>query len=154
MSTYHLAQLNIVKLREPLLSPSMADFVNNLDRINALAEQSSGYVWRLKDDIGGNATAIRPFGDDIIVNMSVWTDIAALREYTYKSAHTEILRRRREWFDPMPEAFMVLWWVSEGHNPTVEEAAERLAHLRQFGPTEKAFTFKENFPAPEISSEG
>lgn len=152
MSPYHLAQLNIVKLREPFSSPSMADFVNNLGRINALAEQSLGFMWRLKDD-DDNATAIRPFGDDILVNMSVWIDVAALREYTYKSAHTDILRRRREWFDPMPEASMVLWWISEGHIPTVSEAAEKLGHLRQFGPTEKAFTFKDAFPPPDTSSE-
>lgn len=151
MPHYQLAQLNVAKTKAPLSSPLMADFVNNLDRINALAEQSPGFVWRLKDE-DGNATAIRPFGADMIVNMSVWTDIAALREYTYKSAHTDIMRRRREWFDPMPEAFMVLWWVSEGHEPTVNEAAERLAHLRQFGPTSKAFTFKDIF-APESSSE-
>jgi hypothetical protein len=148
MPVYHLAQLNIVKLREPLDSPLLVDFVNSLDRINTLAEQAPGYIWRLKDDLG-NATAIRPFGDDIIVNMSVWLDVAALREYTYKSAHTEIMRRRREWFHPIPEASMVMWWVPEGHEPTLNEAAEQLAHLRQFGPSAKAFTFKDVFAPQE-----
>lgn len=126
----------------------MADFVANLDRINALAEQSPGFIWRLKDE-SGDATAIRPFGDDIIVNMSVWTDVAALGNYAFKSAHVEIMRRRNAWFDRMAEAYAVLWWVPEGHLPSLEEARERLDHLRKFGPTPHAFTFKEAFPTPD-----
>ena len=126
----------------------MADFVANLDRINSLAEQSPGFVWRLKDE-AGNAVAIRPFGEDFIVNMSVWTDVASLSNYAFKSAHVEIMRRRREWFERMAEASAVLWWVPKGHVPSVTEAKERLEHLRKFGATPRAFTFKEAFRAPD-----
>ncbi|HEY9103118.1 DUF3291 domain-containing protein [Chitinimonas sp.] len=148
MSLYHLAQLNIARLKAPMDSPFMADFVANLDRINALAENSPGFVWRLKDD-SGDATALRPFEDDIIVNMSVWTDVAALSDYAFKSAHVEILRRRREWFDRMEDAYMVLWWVPAGHIPTAAEARERLEHLRQHGATPHAFSFRQAYPAPD-----
>jgi hypothetical protein len=148
MSGYWLAQLNIATMKEPLESPSMADFVANLDRINALAEQSPGFVWRLKDE-SGNAVALRPFGDNVIVNMSVWKDVGSLSAYAFKSGHVEIMRRRREWFEPMDEAHAVLWWVVKGYLPTVEEARERLEQLRESGATPGAFTFKEAFPAPD-----
>lgn len=151
MSRYRLAQLNIATAKEPLESPSMADFVANLDRINALAEASPGFVWRLKDE-SGSATAIRPFGENIIVNMSVWRDVASLSHYAFKTAHVEIMRRRREWFERMTEAYAVLWWVPHEHRPSVTEAKERLEHLREFGATPHAFTFREAFPAPDAHS--
>ena len=97
MSKYQLAQLNVAALKAPLDSPELKDFVDNLDRINALAEQSPGFVWRLKGD-GNDATSLRPLGDNVLVNMSVWRDVDALRDYVYKSAHVEIMRRKREWF--------------------------------------------------------
>jgi hypothetical protein len=147
MSTYHLAQLNIAILKEPLDSPALADFVANLDRINALAETSDGYIWRLKTD-DNNATSLRPLGESTIVNMSVWRDIESLNGYVYKSAHTEIMRRRKEWFERMGEAFMVLWWVPKGHIPTMDEALEKLERLRQHGPSPEAFTFRNPFPHP------
>ncbi|WP_137971922.1 DUF3291 domain-containing protein [Pseudomonas sp. F(2018)] len=148
MSRYHLAQLNIATLREPLESPGMADFVNNLERINALAEASPGYVWRLQDE-AGDATALRPFGDDVLVNMSLWADVQSLSDYVYKSAHTEMLKRRREWFDKVEQAHMVLWWVPAGHLPSVDEAAERLAHFREHGASAHAFSFRHAFAAPK-----
>jgi hypothetical protein len=148
MSRYHLAQLNIAAMREPLESPGMADFVANLERINALAEASPGYVWRLQDE-AGDATALRPFGEDVLVNMSVWADVQSLSDYVYKSAHTEMLKRRREWFDKLEQAHMVLWWVPAGHRPSVEEAAERLAHFRTHGATAHAFSFRHAFAAPD-----
>lgn len=114
MSNHHLAQLNIAKAQEPLESPSMADFVANLEHVNALTEHSPGFVWRLKDG-SGDATAIRPIGDDIIVNMSAWTDVASLSNYAFKSAHAEIMRRRNAWFERVAEANAVLWWVPNGH---------------------------------------
>ena len=150
MSNYQLAQLNIAALKAPLDSPELKDFVDNLDRINALAEGSAGFVWRLKGD-GNDATSLRPLGEEIIVNMSVWRDVAALRDYVYRSGHVEIMRRRREWFSRMAEAYMVLWWVPAGHQPTMAEAVERLTLLRQQGPTAQAFTFAEAFSAPDAS---
>jgi hypothetical protein len=148
MSGYELAQLNIATMKEPLESPGMADFVANLDRVNLLAESSPGFVWRLKGD-GADATTLRPLGPDVIVNMSVWTDVASLNAYVFKSAHVEIMRRRKEWFARMGEAYAVLWWVRKGHRPTVEEAIAKLELLRANGPTKDAFTFKKAFPSPD-----
>jgi hypothetical protein len=148
MSNYQLAQLNIARLLAPIDSPTLADFVANLDRINELAESSPGFVWRLKDE-AGDATAIRPFGDDVIVNMSVWKDVDALKNYVYYSGHLDVMRRRREWFERLVKAHMVLWWVPKDHIPTVEEALQRLDTLREKGPTKDAFTFREPFEAPD-----
>jgi len=148
MSAWELAQLNIGLIKGPMDSPVMAEFAANLERINALADQAPGFVWRLQTE-EGDATALRPFDDErMLVNMSVWRDLAALRDYVYSSAHAEIMRRRRQWFERMPEAFLVLWWVPEGHRPTVVEAIGRLERLRASGPTPEAFTFGNAFPAP------
>ena len=149
MSNNQLAQLNIGEIRAPLDSPELKDFVDNLDRINALAESSPGYVWRLKGD-GNDATSLRPYENEkIIVNMSVWRDVASLRAFVYDSAHVAIMKRRREFFLRMIKAYMVLWWVPVGHEPTVAEAAAKLEHLRAHGPTAEAFTFAEAFSAPD-----
>lgn len=148
MSNYELAQLNIALMRESLESPRMADFVANLDRINALAESSPGFVWRLQTE-EGDATALRPLGDDTLVNVSVWRDVESLNKYVYGSAHVEIMRRRKEWFERMREAFVVLWWVPRGHRPTVAEAIARLELLRANGPTKDAFTFRRAFLPPD-----
>ena len=148
MSRYQLAQLNIAAMQAPLDSPELKDFVDNLDRINALAESSPGFVWRLVGD-GNDATSLRPLGDNVLVNMSVWRDAAALRDYVYRSAHSEIMRRRREWFTRMGQPYLVLWWVSAGHQPTIAEAVARLTLLRANGPSREAFTFAEAFSAPD-----
>ena len=149
MSAFHLAQVNVGRMRGPIDSPVMAEFVAQLDEINALAERSPGFVWRLKTE-DGDATAIRPYDDDmIIVNMSVWDSAAALHDYVYRSAHVEVMRRRREWFSRMTDAFMALWWVPAGHFPTVADAVARLDRLRADGPTPHAFTFRQQFPPPE-----
>jgi hypothetical protein len=149
MSAYELAQLNIGIIRGPMDSPVMADFATNLARINALAEHSHGFVWRLQTE-EGDATAIRPFEDEnMLVNMSVWQDIESLKTYVYASAHVEIMRRRREWFEPMRDAYLVLWWVPTAHRPTVAEAIAKLDMLRVKGPTADAFTFRHAFPPPD-----
>ena len=148
MSKYQIAELNIGNLAAPLDSPQLKDFVDNLDRINALAEQSDGFVWRLKGD-GNDATSLRPLGDNILVNLSVWRDVESLKDYVYRSAHTPIMRRRREFFSRMSEAFMVLWWVPAGHQPPVAEAVERLMQLRKQGPSPGAFTFGEAYLPPD-----
>lgn len=147
MPDYHLAQLNIAKLLEPLESPRLADFVANLDRINALADESPGFIWRLQTE-EGDATAIRPFGDDYLVNLSVWMDIESLHDYVYRSAHAGVMRRRKEWFEKMGESYVVLWWIPEGHRPTVIEAKIRLETLRADGPGPDAFTFRKPYPPP------
>jgi hypothetical protein len=151
MSAYQLAQLNIGIIKGPMDSPVMADFAANLDRINALAESTPGFVWRLQTE-EGNATAIRPFeNENLLLNMSVWRDVESLGKYVYHSAHVEIMRRRREWFERMDEAFLVLWWVPQGHRPSVTEAVARLELLRTKGPTAEAFTFRHAFPAPDAA---
>lgn len=152
MSAFHLAQLNIGIIKGAMDSPVMADFAANLDRINALAEETPGFVWRLKTD-EGDATAIRPFEDNenMLVNMSVWRDVEALRQYVYHSAHVELMRRRREWFERMDEAFLVLWWVRRGHQPSVAEAIARLELLRAKGPSADAFPFRQAFPPPDAA---
>jgi len=125
--------------------PTIDDFRNNLDPINALAESSPGFVWRLQDDTG-NATGIKPFGDDLeIVNLTVWESIDALADFTYRTGHREFLRRRREFFEAPTDAYVCLWWIPEGTIPTVEDAIERLEHLRANGPTPTAFTFRQRF---------
>lgn len=148
MATHELAQLNIAIMRAPLDSPAMHGFTSNLDRINAVAEATPGFVWRLKTD-DGDATAIRPYDDpNVLVNLSVWTGMDALQEYVYRSDHAGIMRQRREWFERVPEATMVLWWVPAGHRPDITEAVTRLEVLRRDGPTAAAFTFWQPFPAP------
>jgi hypothetical protein len=144
---FQLAQVNIARMLAPIASPVMAEFVSYLDPINALAESSDGFIWRLKDD-GNNATSIKMYDDDfIIVNMSVWRDIDALFHFTYRTSHTEVFRKRGSWFEKMPEMHYVLWWVPKGHQPTVAEAEERLNYIRANGETAKGFTFKKRFDA-------
>lgn len=153
MSKFQLAQLNIAVMKAPLESPQMADFVANLDRINALAEAAPGFVWRLQTE-EGDATALRPLGDNVLVNMSTWADVASLNRYVYRTAHVEVMRRRKEWFEKMSEAYVVLWWVAAGHRPTIDEARQRLDHLRAEGPSPHAFTFRQAFPAPDARDPG
>ncbi|MBO9203077.1 MULTISPECIES: DUF3291 domain-containing protein [Niastella] len=146
---YHLAQLNIGKILGPIDSSVMAEFVANLDPINSLAEKSTGFAWRLKDD-NNNATSIKVYDDDfIIVNMSVWENIDALFQFVYQSQHTEFVKRRKEWFEKMPEMYMALWYVPAEHAPTVQEAVERLNYLRKHGETPYAFSFRKRFTVEE-----
>ncbi|GGB18082.1 DUF3291 domain-containing protein [Puia dinghuensis] len=142
---YYLAQVNIGRILGPMDSPVMAEFAANLDRINALAEGSEGFVWRLKDE-SNNATSIKVSDDPfIILNMSVWRSIDDLFAFTYRSDHTAYVRRRGEWFERMKEHFLAFWYVPVGHVPTVEEAWERIDHIRTHGPTPYAFDFKKRF---------
>jgi hypothetical protein len=148
MSAYELAQLNIGIIKAPMDSPVMAGFASNLDRINALAEATPGFIWRLQTD-EGDATSIRPFDNEsMLVNMSIWRDVESLNQYVYNSAHVEMMRKRREWFERMSDALLVLWWVPSGHRPNVTEAIARLELLRTKGPTPEAFTFRNPFPPP------
>jgi hypothetical protein len=148
VSTHHIAQLNIARAKAPLDTPLLADFVTQLDAVNALAEASAGFVWRLKSD-SGNATDIRAYDDPLmIVNMSVWESIEALFDFAYRTSHTKVMNRRKEWFESLAGPHMVLWWIPAGTIPTVEEAKRRLDHLAAHGPTATAFTFKVRFRAP------
>lgn len=144
-----LAQLNIGRLRYPLEDVRMADFVNGLAHINALADASPGFLWRLQSD-SGNATDVRVFDDeDLLVNLSVWESVDALRAYVYKSEHADFLRRRKEWFAPLDGPHQVLWWVKAGHIPPVEEAKARLERLAAEGPSPEVFTFRTLFESEQ-----
>ena len=145
---YHIAQYNIARLVAPLDDPRVAGFVDNLDRLNKLADAAPGFVWRHQDE-NGNSTGTRVRGDPLIViNFTVWMTIESLFEYAYRSDHVEMYRRRREWFELLREAPLVLWWIPAGYIPSVEEGEERLDYLRAHGPTPHAFTFKQRFPSP------
>ena len=141
---FELAQVNIGRLLASVDSPVIADFMAALDPINALADTSPGFIWRLQTT-EGNATSLHSFDDELIIsNMSVWASIEALRAFTYTSAHTGVMRRRREWFERM-KVFMALWRIPAGTLPTLQDAKERLAALELRGPTPYAFTFKRPF---------
>jgi hypothetical protein len=149
---WHIAQLNVGRIVAPTDSPVMADFMNALDRINALAETSPGFVWRLQGDTG-NATDILTTPDpSFLVNMSVWRSIEALFEFVYRSAHTGFMVRRREWFERPGEAYQVLWWVPAGYRPSPQEALARLDYLRAHGSSPYAFTFRQHYPPPYESA--
>jgi hypothetical protein len=142
----YIAQINISRLLEPIDSPLLADFVADLDRINGIAEQSKGFIWRLKDENANNATAINPFNDDkILVNMSVWETVDDLKNFAYRSDHVEVFMKRAKWFERLPVAHTALWYVKKGSFPTPEEGRDRLLHLQAHGETEFAFSFKKMF---------
>jgi heme-degrading monooxygenase HmoA len=150
---WHLAQINVAKIiGESISDPVMKKFVDQLEEVNALAEGSPGFIWRLKDDTN-NATSLNPYNDQtIIINMSVWESLEHLIKFVYKGRHAEVLRKRREWFVDFGKPFTTLWYIPAGHVPTVEEAMERLRSLQENGPTPFAFDFKTKFPAPSMAT--
>ena len=145
----HLAQVNIGRMRYPLEDARMAGFVGRLDALNAVADASPGFVWRLQDD-GGDATSFRVFDDpELIVNMSVWESVEALRAYTFGAVHRPVVRQRKQWFIPLKgRPHLALWWIVAGHRPTLPEAQARLEHLAAHGSTPEAFTFAAPFSTP------
>lgn len=150
---WHLAELNVARLRQPLDHPDTAEFVAALDAINALAESSPGFVWRLTDESGHSSSYVRADDDPlVIINLSVWESPDHLHEFVFHTAHTPFLRRRREWFERMPDVFLVCWWVPVGHVPTVEESLERLGRLRREGVSDDAFTLRDRRPAPSVTA--
>lgn len=157
---YVLAEVNVGRLVAPLDSPQLADFVANLAPVNALADNAPGFVWRMQTEDGNNL-AVRGFeaddagsGGGILINMSVWESVETLAAYVYSEGHRAVLRRRREWFELMREAYMAAWWIPRGHIPTVAEAEDRVHYLRAHGPTPHAFTLKVHFPPPGEEATG
>jgi len=148
MSAWHLAQINVGKMIAPKGDPRVQGFFDALDEINAAAEMSAGFVWRLQTE-AGDATDILPTVDPcLLVNLSVWESPEALFEFVYRSAHTPVMAQRRSWFERFDGAYQALWWIPVGHEPTVEEGLAKLWHLERFGPTPLAFTFKAQYPMP------
>ena len=153
---HHLAQFNIGRVRAPIGDPLMAGFVAQLDDVNALADGAPGFVWRLQTE-EGNATSIHAFEDErLLLNMSVWTSVEALRNFAYAGRHLELLRDRAEWFEGATGPYQVLWWLPAGHTPTLEEAKRKLECLEVDGPTAEAFTFQQLFSSaePEVTTVG
>ena len=152
MDDFHLAQINIARLIAPIDDPLIAGFVAELDPINALAEASPGFVLRLKS-AEGNATDVS-YNEDtfVIVNMSVWISLEALKSYTYNSRHLEIFKQRRSWFEKGDKPYYCLWWIPAGHIPTVAEGRERLEHYQQHGATPHSFWSSQLYPTPVLVS--
>ena len=149
---YHLAQVNIGRMLAPIDHPQLAEFVARLDEINALADGSPGFVWRLKSD-DGNATSIRAYEDDLILfNLSVWESAEDLKTFVYGSAHAVVMRQRRKWFETLKRAYTALWWIEVGHIPTIHDGRERLEYLEAHGATARAFSFATLYPAPDSAS--
>ncbi|MEW9551613.1 DUF3291 domain-containing protein [Nonomuraea sp. NPDC050783] len=149
----HLAELNIAHLRAPLDSAELAEFVALLEPINTLADAAPGFVWRLKEsETDPTATVVHDYGDHLLINFSVWESLESLWNYVYRSAHLDVLRRRREWFLRMAEPYMVMWWVPEGHIPSLAEGMARLERLRTEGPSPEAFTYKDSYASSEAAS--
>ena len=153
MESWHLAQINVGRMLGPKGDPLVQPFFDALDEVNALADVSPGFVWRLVGEEGADATDILATADPLLLlNMSVWTDADSLFAYVYRSAHTPVMARRRNWFDRFEGAHMALWWVPAGTIPTVNDGLAKLWHLDRFGPTPHAFTFKLRFPPPGIAA--
>ena len=152
MADFHLAQINIARMIAPLDDPRMAEFVSQLGPVNALADNAPGFVWRLQTDYG-NATAIDYDGDPrMLVNMSVWESVEALKQFTYAGEHRQVFRDRAKWFEKMTVPQYCLWWVPAGHVPTVAEGRERLERYQKYGATEYAFWFSKLFPEPAAAA--
>lgn len=154
MSNYHLAEINIAKMKGvDINDPIMKEFVDNLEAVNTLAEESEGFIWRLKDDTGSyNATSLNPYNDEqIIINVSVWESIETLEHYMYKTFHSEFLKRRKEWFLKFGKAHTAMWWIPEGHIPTLDEAIEKLDYLQKNGVSELVFDLRNKYPAPNAN---
>lgn len=146
---YHLAQVNIAKAIAPLDAPVMQGFVDQLDHINQLADNSEGFVWRLQTE-EGDATALQPFDDPLIImNLSVWTSFDALSKYVYSGDHLSILKQKRNWFEKPTEAILALWWLPVGQLPSPESARAMLEKLRRDGPSQEVFTFAKPYLMPE-----
>lgn len=147
--SWDLAQINIGRLLAPTDAPETAGFMEALVPINALADASPGFLWRLQTE-DGDATAIRPYPDALmIVNMSTWASLEALADFVYGAPHRAIMVQRRQWFEKFESVFLALWWVPAGHIPSIDEAKARLTLLEAEGPTPEAFTFRQPFPAPD-----
>ena len=148
MSGYQLAQINVALAWHEMDSIQMQGFVSRLEEIDSLADHAPGFVWRLQTE-EGDSTSIRVFNDPLmLINLSVWEDVEALRQFVFKSAHVELLKNRAQWFRKMDTNYLALWWIPHGHVPSVEEAKEKLEYIRAHGPSQEAFNLAKPFPSP------
>jgi hypothetical protein len=151
MGEFQIAEINIARMKGvDINDPIMKEFVDNLDKVNSIAESSKGFVWRLKDE-SNNATNINPYNDEqVIINISVWQSIESLEDFMYKTFHSEFLKRRKQWFQNFGKVSTAMWWINKGDLPNVNEAVEKLAYLQKNGPSEIVFDFKKKYPPPGI----
>lgn len=156
----HLAELNIGRLRAAPGDPTVAEFVDNIDRINAMGKRMPGFVWMLEGSGGPGATDHAIGGDPLLVpNLTVWEDAESLRNFVFRTVHAQFFKRRAEWFAPLGQPHFVMWWVAPGHRPTLDEAMDRLEELRANGPGDSVFGWADlarlsdpaasRFPTPE-----
>jgi hypothetical protein len=144
---FHLAQVNIARMRAPLESAEMAEFFRAIAEINRAAEESPGFVWRFQSE-NGNATEMRAYDDPLILfNLSVWESPESLKNYAYRAGHGRFFARRQTWFARMESPSMALWWIGAGTLPGVTEARERLEHRAKNGDSPRAFSFQKIFPS-------
>lgn len=145
MNETHLAQINIARAQAAMDTDLMSGFADRLDEINALADDASGFVWRLQTE-NGDATSLQVFDDPLLlINMSVWTSVDALKHFVYQSLHVDLIRDRDAWFNKMLNAHQALWWIPAGHTPSIQEGKDKLLHLQEHGPSKVAFTFAKPF---------
>lgn len=149
MSQYQIAEINVARMKgTDINDPVMKEFAENLDKVNAIAEKSDGFIWRLKEE-NNNATGLHPYKDEqVIINISLWESIEALEKFMYKTFHSEFLKRRREWFQAYGKVYAAMWWTPCGHYPTMQDAIGKLAELQSNGSSEKVFDFKNKFLPP------
>lgn len=151
MINYQLAEVNIAKRLAPMDDPIMQDFINNVDKMNAIADASEGFIWRLKDedkDLGAEIFE----SHELLINMSVWKSLDDLFNYTYNSGHIEVYKRKKEWFSKMKMMHMAFWYVPEGYEPTFQDAKDRLDYLNTHGDTPYAFSFKSKFTVEDAQN--
>ncbi len=148
---FQLAEINIARMKGVNINdPIMQEFVENLERVNSIAEASEGFVWRLKDE-NNNATSMNPYDDEqVIINVSVWESFETLEHFMYQTIHSEFLKRRKEWFQNFGTAHTAMWWIPAGKFPTIKEAVDQLDYLQKNGASEKVFDFRNKFPAPVV----
>jgi len=146
---YQIAEINIARMKGVNIDdPIMKEFVDNLDKVNEIAEKSEGFVWRLKDE-NNDATSFNPYNDEqVIVNISVWETIESLETFMYKTFHTEFLKRRKEWFHTYGKVSTAMWWIPRGKTPTMQEAVDKLDYLQKNGSSKLAFDFRNKYPKP------
>lgn len=150
MNNYNIAQINVARMKGININdPVMKEFADNLQKVNALAESSEGFIWRLRDD-NDNATSFNPYDDEqVLINISVWESIEALEFFVYKTFHTDFLKRRKEWFQTYGKVYTAMWWVPAGQFPTISEATDKLSYLQQNGPSALVFDIRNRFPQPQ-----
>ena len=143
MPDWHLAEVNIARLKAPIGDPIVAPFVNALDKINSIADRMDGFVWRHIDDIG-NATNTQNSSDEcVIYNASIWKDVPSLEQSVWGTLHAKFYEQRTKWFNAMDAMSFAMWWIPPDTVFTPDEAMVRLSHLKANGPYKKAFGWQE-----------